>query len=56
MPFRYSVLCGMVSDAVDAVRSTIPKGFEFWDLKSIEFPENIVLLTVPKIQYAQLEL
>ena len=29
MLFRYSKLCGMASDAVDAVRSAIPKGFKF---------------------------
>jgi len=29
MLFRYSELCGMASDAVDAVRSAIPTGFNF---------------------------
>jgi len=29
MTFRYSGLCGMSSDAVDAVRSAIPMGFKF---------------------------
>jgi len=29
MTFRYSQLCGTVSDAVDAVRSAIPEGFKF---------------------------
>jgi len=29
MTFRYSVLCGMSPDAVDAVRSAIPMGFKF---------------------------
>jgi len=29
MSFRYSQLCGTASDAVDAVRSAIPKGFKF---------------------------
>jgi len=46
----------MAFDTVDEVKSEIPKGFDFWELKSIEFPENIVLLTIPKIQYAQLGL
>ena len=29
MRFRYSRLCGDAFDAADAVRSAIPKGFEF---------------------------
>ena len=29
MSFRYSRLCGKISDAVDAVRSAIPTGFTF---------------------------
>ena len=29
MIFRYSFLCGMSSDEVDAVRSAIPCGFKF---------------------------
>jgi hypothetical protein len=29
MLFRYSCLCGIESDAVDAVRSAIPEGFKF---------------------------
>jgi hypothetical protein len=29
MLFRYSGLCGMASDAVDAARSAIPTGFKF---------------------------
>ena len=29
MSFCYSQLCGTASDAVDAVRSAIPKGFKF---------------------------
>ena len=40
MLFRYSGLCGMVSDTVDAVRSTIPKGFKLKKYKwvgSIEY-------------------
>jgi len=37
MPFRYSRLCGTASDAVDAARSAIPKGFKFKKYKSIEF-------------------
>jgi len=31
MLFGYSGLCRMTSDAVDAVRSAIPKGFKFYD-------------------------
>ncbi len=37
MASRYSWLCGTASDAVDAVRSAIPKGFKFKKLKTIEF-------------------
>jgi hypothetical protein len=40
MPFRYSELCGAVSDAIDAVRSAIPKGFKFLKYKWIEFLKN----------------
>jgi hypothetical protein len=32
LSFRYSQLCGPASDAVDAVRSAIPKGFKFQNL------------------------
>ena len=27
--FRYSILCGTASDAIDAVKLEIPKGFKF---------------------------
>jgi len=35
MLFRYSGLCGIASDAVDAVRSAIPEGFKFFEFKGI---------------------
>ena len=35
MWFQGSGLCGITSDAVDAVRSSIPKGFKFWGYKLI---------------------
>ena len=37
MLFRYSELCGMAFEAVDAVKSETPQGFEFWKLKLTEF-------------------
>ena len=33
MSFRYSQLCRTASDTVDVVRSAIPKGFKFKNIK-----------------------
>ena len=31
--YRYSLLCGILFDTVDAVKLESPKGFEIWNLK-----------------------
>jgi len=49
MLFRYSCLCGTASDAVDAVKLEIPKGFKFLKLKMAEYLKNIIKLTISKI-------
>ena len=54
MSFRYSRLCGTASDAVDAVKLEIPKGFKLLKFKMSEYFKNIVKLTISKILNAQL--
>ena len=49
MLFRYSRLCGTASDAVDAVKLEIPKGFKLLKFKMSEYLKNIVKLTISKI-------
>jgi len=49
MLFRYSRLCGTASDAVDAVKLEILKGFKLLKLKMTEYLKNIIKLTISKI-------
>jgi len=39
----------MAFDAVNAVRSAIPKGFEFLEIEKIKSVENKCILTILKI-------
>ena len=54
MLFRYSRLCGTASDAIDAVKLEIPKGFKLLEFKMSEYLKNIVKVTLSKIRNAQL--
>jgi len=49
MLFRYSRLCGTASDAEDAVKLEIPKGFRLLKFKMSEYLKNMVKLTISKI-------
>ncbi len=48
--FRYSRLCGTVSDAVDAVKLEIPKGAKLLKFKMSEYLKNIVKVTFQKFE------
>jgi hypothetical protein len=47
--FRYSRLCGMASDAVDAVKLEIPQGFKLLKFEMSKYLKNFVKITISKI-------